>query len=156
MAGVAEGGAGCAGRLKNELRCTAGDQQLRALKFAVHFVGDIHQPFHAIWESSGGNGIAIKVIQLKGKTCTADHCSTPPDNLHKMWDTTLIRAMEYNWPTFVDDLEAGWLTSDVAKIDTKAIRSCGRRMRTMKRSPVISGSMVIRWTKLTMIGPHHS
>lgn len=27
--------------------------------------------------------------------------------------------MEYNWPTFVDDLEAGWLTSDVAKNDTK-------------------------------------
>lgn len=106
-------------RLRNELRCTAGDQQLRALKFAVHFVGDIHQPFHTIWESSGGNGIAIKVIQFKGKTCTADKCSTPPDNLHKMWDTTLIRAMEYSWQTFVDNLEAGWLTSDVAKNDTK-------------------------------------
>lgn len=27
--------------------------------------------------------------------------------------------MEYNWPTFVDDLEAGWLTSDAAKNDNK-------------------------------------
>jgi hypothetical protein len=36
-----------------------------------------------------------------------------------MWDTTLIRAMEYNWPTFVDDLESGWLTTDAAKNDSK-------------------------------------
>jgi hypothetical protein len=106
-------------RLRNELRCTTGDQQLRALKFAVHFVGDIHQPFHTIWENIGGNGIIIKEIQFKGKTCTAANCSTPPDNLHKMWDTTLIRAMEYNWPTFVDDLDAGFLTTDTAKNDRK-------------------------------------
>ncbi|QHP66422.1 hypothetical protein EI171_02740 [Bradyrhizobium sp. LCT2] len=108
-------------RLRNELRCTAGDQQLRALKFAVHFVGDIHQPFHTIWENIGGNGITFTTdkLQFKGKTCSADKCSTPPDNLHKMWDTTLIRAMEYNWPTFVDDLESGWLTTDAAKNDRK-------------------------------------
>jgi hypothetical protein len=108
-------------RLRNELRCTTGDQQLRALKFAVHFVGDIHQPVHTIWEETGGNGITFKPekIQFKGKTCTTANCSTPPDNLHKMWDTTLIRAMEYNWPTFVDDLESGWLTTDAAKNDSK-------------------------------------
>jgi S1/P1 Nuclease len=108
-------------RLRNELRCATGDQQLRALKFAVHFVGDIHQPFHTIWENAGGNGITFKPdkIQFKGKTCTAENCSTPPDNLHKMWDTTLIRAMEYNWPTFVDDLESDWLTTDAAKNDGK-------------------------------------
>jgi S1/P1 Nuclease len=103
-------------RLRNELRCTTGDQRLRALKFAVHFVGDIHQPFHTIWESLGGNQIAV-TIQFKGKTCTAGNCSTPPDNLHKMWDTTLIRAMEYNWPTLVDDLENGWLKTDMATND---------------------------------------
>jgi S1/P1 Nuclease len=105
-------------RLRNELRCTTGDQQLRALKFAVHFVGDIHQPFHTIWENLGGNTISVK-IGYKGKTCTAGNCSTPPDNLHKVWDTTLIRSMEYNWPTFVDDLETGWLMSDTAKNDSK-------------------------------------
>jgi hypothetical protein len=103
-------------RLRNELRCTTGDQRLRALKFAVHFVGDAHQPFHTIWENLGGNTISVK-IQFKGKTCSAGTCSTPPDNLHKTWDTTLIRAMEYNWATFVDNLEAGWLTTDTAKND---------------------------------------
>jgi hypothetical protein len=46
-------------------------------------------------------------LQFKGKTCANDMCSPPPDNLDKVWDTTLIRAMAYNWQTFVDDLEGG-------------------------------------------------
>jgi hypothetical protein len=103
-------------RLRNELRCATGEQQLRALKFAVHFVGDIHQPFHTIWENLGGNTISVK-LAFKGTTCSNNSCSTPPDNLHKVWDTTLVRAMEYNWPTFVDDLEKGWLKGDVANKD---------------------------------------
>src|SRR4051812_6976093 len=35
-------------RLQNELRCATGTAQQEALKFAVHFVGDIHQPFHTV------------------------------------------------------------------------------------------------------------
>lgn len=101
-------------RLRNELRCLTGQDQLKALKFAVHFVGDIHQPFHTIWEEAGANGVTV-TLQFKGKTCANDTCSTPPDNLHKVWDTTLIRAMEYNWQTFVDNLEGGWLQSSMAK-----------------------------------------
>jgi S1/P1 Nuclease len=68
-------------RLRNELRCTTDDQQLRALKFAVHFAGDIHQPSLTIWENAGGNGITFTVdkLQFKGKTCSADKCSAPPD-----------------------------------------------------------------------------
>ena len=30
-----------------------------ALKFVVHFVADVHQPFHAIGVSAGGNGIRV-------------------------------------------------------------------------------------------------
>src|SRR5262249_24784448 len=56
-------------RLRHELRCTSGEQQLRALKFAVHFVGDIHQPFHTIWEKNGGNGISVK-LAFTGTTCS--------------------------------------------------------------------------------------
>jgi hypothetical protein len=103
-------------RLRNELRCTTGEQQLRALKFAVHFVGDAHQPLHTIWENLGGNTISVK-IQFKGTTCTNNSCSTPPDNLHKVWDTTLIRARQYNWQSWVDDLEKDWLKSASAIAD---------------------------------------
>jgi len=35
------------------------DTRIEALKFLVHFVGDVHQPFHAIREAAGGNGIAV-------------------------------------------------------------------------------------------------
>jgi len=35
------------------------DDRIEALKFLVHFVGDVHQPMHAIGEAAGGNGIAV-------------------------------------------------------------------------------------------------
>src|SRR5262249_30979123 len=37
--------------------------------------------------------------------------------LHKIWDTTLIRAMQYNWQSLVDDLEKDWLKSEPATTD---------------------------------------
>src|SRR5262249_4110869 len=44
-------------RLRNDLRCTSGVQQIESLKFAVHLVGDIHQPLHTVLEARGGNDI---------------------------------------------------------------------------------------------------
>ncbi len=35
------------------------DDRIEALKFIVHFVGDIHQPFHAIGEAKGGNLVHV-------------------------------------------------------------------------------------------------
>jgi hypothetical protein len=33
-----------------------------ALKFLVHFVGDLHQPFHAVGVERGGNGIPVSIF----------------------------------------------------------------------------------------------
>ncbi|MGH6753423.1 MAG: S1/P1 nuclease, partial [Bradyrhizobium sp.] len=44
-----------------------------ALKFLVHFVGDVHQPFHAVGFERGGNG--IRVVAFGNRT-----------NLHSVWD----------------------------------------------------------------------
>jgi len=53
-------------------------QQAEALKFLVHFVGDIHQPLHVAFTSDkGGNTI----------TGTFEGAST---NLHSVWDTAII------------------------------------------------------------------
>jgi hypothetical protein len=42
-------------RLHNDLRCAKDDNdKAEALKFAVHFVGDIHQPLHTVLEAGGG------------------------------------------------------------------------------------------------------
>jgi hypothetical protein len=57
--------------------------RLGALKFVVHFVGDIHQPLHAIGEARGGND--IHVVEFGSA-----QCGTRPCNLHFVWDMGLI------------------------------------------------------------------
>lgn len=48
-----------------------------ALKFLLHFIGDIHQPLHTEAEDKGGNGIPV----LFNKKHT---------NLHSIWDTDIL------------------------------------------------------------------
>jgi hypothetical protein len=54
-----------------------------ALKFLVHLMGDIHQPFHALGDARGGNDIAVSF--LGSSRCDSYHC-----NLHAVWDDMLI------------------------------------------------------------------
>jgi len=63
-------------RLKSELRCAPDAQKLDALKFAVHFVGDIHQPLHTVAEEAGGNGINVDVYMRGLATCPNARPST--------------------------------------------------------------------------------
>src|SRR5687768_17948044 len=59
-----------------------------ALKFLVHFVGDLHQPFHAIGVGRGGNDVQVRVF---GEANCADEGEKPfPCNLHSVWDGRLI------------------------------------------------------------------
>jgi len=72
------------------------NQQIVALKFIVHFVGDIHQPMHVSRvEDKGGNTIQLNY----------DGHGT---NLHSLWDTKLLHqagssyeklAKKYDHPT---------------------------------------------------------
>jgi hypothetical protein len=57
--------------------------RIEALKFLVHFVGDVHQPMHAIEEARGGND--IHVVEFGSSQCGIRSC-----NLHFAWDTGLI------------------------------------------------------------------
>jgi hypothetical protein len=59
-----------------------------ALKFLVHLVADVHQPFHAISTARGGNG--IPVTAFGSATCGRDDRNGHPCSLHGLWDTTLI------------------------------------------------------------------
>jgi hypothetical protein len=59
-----------------------------ALKFLVHLVGDIHQPFHALGVERGGNGIPVSAFG--SENCGRDPARPAPCNLHGVWDTTLI------------------------------------------------------------------
>jgi len=59
------------------------DERVEALKFLVHFVGDVHQPLHAIAEARGGNDVHI--VEFGSSECGKSSC-----NLHFAWDIGLI------------------------------------------------------------------
>jgi hypothetical protein len=57
-------------------------QRQEALKFVIHFVGDLHQPLHDENLLRGGNGIP---------TCWHNACART--NLHSVWDTLIPDAI---------------------------------------------------------------
>jgi len=54
-----------------------------ALKFLVHLIGDIHQPFHALGDYREGNDIAVTFID-------SIRCSQSRCKLHAVWDSMII------------------------------------------------------------------
>ncbi len=86
------------------LTSTATDEErLRALKYIVHFVGDVHQPLHAGYaDDRGGNSYQLQAF---------GHGT----NLHSLWDSGLI----LNWP--------GGLAAlfDAAAADKSAVSAAG-------------------------------
>jgi hypothetical protein len=59
-----------------------------ALKFVVHFIGDLHQPFHALGVGRGGNDVRVRVFGQSD--CGNDPAKPSPCNLHSVWDSRLI------------------------------------------------------------------
>jgi hypothetical protein len=77
----------------------AKEDKAAALKFLVHFVGDLHQPLH-IGLAADRGGADIKGT-LQGK----------PMSLHDVWDTGLLEARGVPWQKTATDIERG--TSDL-------------------------------------------
>jgi len=74
------------------------DDRIEALKFLVHFVADVHQPFHAIGEAAGGNGIAV--TEFGSTECGRHSC-----DLHGAWDSGLIQHTGMGRDEYVAHLE---------------------------------------------------
>src|SRR6187402_2594015 len=73
-----------------------------ALKYIVHFIGDLHQPFHALGVGRGGNDIKVRVF---GQTdCSNDPARPSPCNLHSVWDSRLISRRNLDDRAYVDAL----------------------------------------------------
>lgn len=70
-------------RQRDILASNATDEVLlRALKYLVHLVADVHQPLHAGYgEDRGGNSYQLRAF-MRGT------------NLHAFWDSGLIRALD--------------------------------------------------------------
>lgn len=70
------------------------DARLRALKYVVHFVADVHQPLHAGYQDDkGGN-----TYQL--------HAFNKGTNLHALWDSGLIQNLNEDSETLTKRLIA--------------------------------------------------
>jgi hypothetical protein len=76
----------------------------QALRFIIHFVGDLHQPLHATTNSDrGSNCVPIKYLRRNPHASNGSY--TP--NLHAIWDTDMVeRDMEGASPAeFADTLD---------------------------------------------------
>lgn len=74
-----------------------------ALKFLVHLVGDLHQPFHALGVEAGGNGIFVSVFG--SDNCSQNPARTVACNLHGVWDGSLIAHRGLDDRRYVSILE---------------------------------------------------
>ncbi len=67
-----------------------------ALRFLVHFVGDIHQPLHTIDDADlGGNCELLEPPIAKAR------------NLHSLWDGEIVNALDPSDKSLAADLENG-------------------------------------------------
>jgi hypothetical protein len=78
--------------------------KLEALRFLIHFVGDLHQPLHAAdRHDKGGNSLAVL---LNGKRT----------NLHRVWDEDVVVALGPDPGAVAGSIEAGLAPPDKARM----------------------------------------
>lgn len=74
---------------------TPRERRVEALKFVVHFVGDIHQPLHAGYaDDKGGNDFQIN-YRRRGS------------NLHTAWDSWILETESDDFDVWMQRLAAG-------------------------------------------------
>jgi len=84
-------------------------QKTFALKMLIHFMGDLHQPFHNIGDARGGNQIPISEFGQAS-------CDGWPCNLHSLWDEGLIDHRNLNEKKYLALLEQEATTNNWQKI----------------------------------------
>jgi hypothetical protein len=78
------------------------EEQIVALKFLLHFVGDLHQPLHASDDQDrGGNAKRVSATGFKA------------GNLHHYWDTEFVDQLGPDAKSIASDL-IGHITQDQA------------------------------------------
>jgi hypothetical protein len=75
----------------------------QALRFVIHFIGDMHQPLHD--EDNGDKGGNTRHVIFDGH----------PDKLHWVWDTGLLHHVNRNPAAFAAELESRITPQDRAE-----------------------------------------
>ncbi len=79
------------------------DAKAKALRFVIHFIGDLHQPLHD--EDNGDKGGNTRQVMF----------DRHPDNLHRLWDTGLLQHINGNPAAFAAELESRITPHDQAE-----------------------------------------
>ncbi|MEQ8324363.1 MAG: S1/P1 nuclease [Vicingaceae bacterium] len=88
------------------------EDQLMAIRVISHTIGDIHNPIHcAYYKDDAGHGAKVEWQESGEKS-----------NLHKVWDTDLLKMRNWNDEQYTQELEKGitdaklkeWQNTDVA------------------------------------------
>lgn len=97
---------GVIGKKLEILASNAPDEtRLKALKYVVHFVADVHQPLHAGYsDDKGGNAYQFQAFN-KGS------------NLHALWDSGLIRNLNEDVDSLTKRLLAKRSAANAADLD---------------------------------------
>jgi len=90
-----------------------------ALKFVVHFVGDLHQPLHC--EDNNDRGGNSKNVIFLGKK----------NNLHSVWDTSIIVDIDNDTENFADTLNQNIQPADITKWETGAVEDWALEAHTI-------------------------
>jgi hypothetical protein len=124
------GAEGCVTRAIEEQRSVLKDKsadpikRAEAIRYLIHFVGDMHQPLHAITNAdNGGNCVAVKYFRHEARL-NPNHPEREDysPNLHQIWDTEIVeRDMEISNPArYADELDekfqaqsAAWLAAGI-------------------------------------------
>lgn len=70
------------------------EKRAEALRFLIHFVGDVHQPLHmGNAHDKGGNDIAVSFFRNR-------------TNLHRLWDSGIIRRAKHQPQPYAEKLLA--------------------------------------------------
>ncbi|RKP05017.1 S1/P1 nuclease, partial [Thamnocephalis sphaerospora] len=97
-----------------------------AVKFLLHFLGDIAQPLHATEVERGGNG----------NKC---HWNGAKTSLHSVWDSTiLVKTINHNFDGYVNQLEY-----DIVK--GKYASSTASWVSCFKKTGATLDSCVVEW-----------
>jgi len=94
-----------AAELKNP--STPAAERLLALKFLIHFIGDLHQPLHAAdHHDRGGNCVGLMSPQ-------GAQNNRGVLTLHAYWDVSVVEALGQSAAQIADQLDAGLSAGDV-------------------------------------------
>jgi hypothetical protein len=109
------GAAGCVTKALSEqlaiLKDSRADAAKRAdaLRYVIHFVGDLHQPLHTITNADeGGNCVPLKYFRRNAH----EHNHSFSPNLHSIWDTAIPErdAEGADSAEYADTLDAQFTT----------------------------------------------